>query len=317
MRISKLLKWIGITVAVCVLILFIKNEYTYLLLQDANYGIPALIKQGSVDNLYLGSSMFRQGLDIETLNENGESNYILSYNGNQPYLEYIILKKLIDNGVKIKNLYVDMYAYSVVAEPNLSDEKILLEFSLSDKLEIYRIMRNSENYEAVLSKAKLLWQMFVSSNNDTLLSWPISHAVVDSQFYQGGTLSYSAGIQDSAKKEKLFSPNRYSSNEYASLNELQVYYLESLLFLTRISNINVIFLETPKTPLSMNDNYYDDIMRQYSSLVSQNEIPMITADKVQLFGNLDESYFSDVLHLSTKGRIFYSLFLNEYIRERD
>ena len=74
---------------VIVAIILLKNQYSSLLLQNASYGMPALIKRQNVENLFLGSSMFRQGIDILELNAAfPDKNYILAYNGNQPATEY-------------------------------------------------------------------------------------------------------------------------------------------------------------------------------------------------------------------------------------
>ena len=79
---KRYIKWLLSIWVLCFIIILIKNEYSYKLLENANYGMPALIEKGKVKNLYIGSSMFRQGIDIMTLEENGEDNYVLAYNGN-------------------------------------------------------------------------------------------------------------------------------------------------------------------------------------------------------------------------------------------
>mgnify|MGYP001228087007 CR=1 FL=1 len=47
--------------------------------------------------------MFRQGIDILELNAAfPDKNYILAYNENQPATEYLELKNLLENDVKLK-----------------------------------------------------------------------------------------------------------------------------------------------------------------------------------------------------------------------
>ena len=73
----------GVLLAV-LLLTGIKNEYARLL-PVSSYGMQAAIRKKSIDHLFIGSSMFRQGLSIDVLEEELEGNvYILSYNGNQP-----------------------------------------------------------------------------------------------------------------------------------------------------------------------------------------------------------------------------------------
>ena len=117
-----------ITMATVALILtvtiFLKNEYGSIFSGDT-YGIPAAIEMEEIDHLFIGSSMFRLGLDIHVLEENLDGNvYILSYNGNQPTFVAKELEYLLDHGVKIKNLYVDFYAFSAASVPRIYDKII-------------------------------------------------------------------------------------------------------------------------------------------------------------------------------------------------
>ena len=83
-----------------VLLLIVKAEYASLIYRESTCGMPALVAKGSIENLYLGSSMFRQGLDIESIENHQGDSYILAYNGNQPVSELIELEYLISNNVK-------------------------------------------------------------------------------------------------------------------------------------------------------------------------------------------------------------------------
>ena len=48
------------------LLVLVKNEYARLL-PVSTYGMQAAIAQGETENLFIGSSMFRQGLSIDVL----------------------------------------------------------------------------------------------------------------------------------------------------------------------------------------------------------------------------------------------------------
>ena len=56
--IRKNIKRMTIFLIVIVAIILLKNQYSSLLLQNASYGMPALVKRQNVENLFLGSSMF-------------------------------------------------------------------------------------------------------------------------------------------------------------------------------------------------------------------------------------------------------------------
>ena len=91
-RIGKILA--GVLFAV-LLLTGIKNEYARLL-PVSTYGMQAAVKKKSVTHLFIGSSMFRQGLSIDVLEEMLEGEvYILSYNGNQPAFMAMELKYML------------------------------------------------------------------------------------------------------------------------------------------------------------------------------------------------------------------------------
>ena len=81
---KKILTMVISVLAAVTLLIVLKNQYGSIF-AGSTYGMPAVIEKGEVDHLFIGSSMFRQGLDIDVLEENLEGEvYILSYNGNQP-----------------------------------------------------------------------------------------------------------------------------------------------------------------------------------------------------------------------------------------
>ena len=81
---KKILTTVAAVLVAVALLILLKNQYGSVF-AGSTYGMPALLKQGEVDHLFIGSSMFRQGLDIDALEENLDGSvYILSYNGNQP-----------------------------------------------------------------------------------------------------------------------------------------------------------------------------------------------------------------------------------------
>lgn len=158
---------IGI-VFVFILFFSLKTFFSNILFYNSTCGMKNLISEGKIDNLYIGSSMFRQGIDICTLQEElaEESHYILAYNGNQPIWEYMQLEYLLNSEFEIGTLYVDMYAYSICKEPQLDDEKMFLEFPYDKKADIYKHIQTGISW---MEK----WQLWISSCNEMILFWPI------------------------------------------------------------------------------------------------------------------------------------------------
>lgn len=114
---KRVLKTIVVAFAIALALIFIKNEYARCL-PASTYGMQAAIRKGSTDNLFIGSSMFRQGLDIDVLEEElPGSTYILSYNGNQPALMAMELQYMLEQGLEIQNLYIDLYPYTAAPIP--------------------------------------------------------------------------------------------------------------------------------------------------------------------------------------------------------
>ena len=283
---------IAVLISVLVVsLLIIKAEYASLIYRDSTYGMPALVAKGDIENLYLGSSMFRQGLDIESIENHQSDSYILAYNGNQPVSELIELEYLISNNVKIKNLYVDMYAYSMTAEPDISDDKLLIETDIATK---YRLMKSVKD-----KSLQKLWSVCVSANNDMILTAPIVNPILNSQFRSGGALSVTEGL-DGDEYNKLAPPV-----DTDIINEEQKKAVGDIVTLCKENDIEVVFIETPKSQVVMRDLNYRSIMESYRELLDDHGVQYISSEDYKF--DYDNSYnFIDAIHLSYQGRVNFS-----------
>lgn len=301
---KKYIKSIVVTIFFCVLVLFLKNQYSSLLLIHSTYGMPALIRQvGEIENLYIGSSMFRQGLDIIALEESmPDANYILAYNGNQPVLEYYQLKNLLDHNVKIDHLWIDMYVYSAWDNPKISDEKILMELDLKGKWTMWKLIEDEAQTDP-----SYFFRIFVSSNNELLLTWPVNAKLINSQFYRGGGLTKTFGSTRDILSQTLVPVID------TDMNETQKYYLLQLFQLAKEHQISITLVETPKYEIIASDHNYLAAMDVYTQLAKQENIPCIvsaqTAEYLRnsfcqtyAFNHGEPGYFTDALHLSYEGR---------------
>ena len=294
---KKIIITILIAVLICIGFVFIKNEFSHLLLQNANYGMPALIKKGKVNNLFIGSSTFRQGIDVNYL---GKNDYVLSYNGAQPVLEYWILNKLINDGVKINNLYIDMYAYTLYSEPSISDTKIFMETNIGEKMELFNLIDNGS--------FKDLWDMFVSSNNEIFFTYPIYYPTINKTFKQGGSNVKNEGITD--KKLNDLEMIKSESN----INKKQKEAVEKIVKLCKKNNINLTFIEIPKPDRLCENKTYIKIMDNYKNLLEKLNAKYILADEVDNSIKNDSSNFSDLVHLSSNGKQKYTKSLIKIIK---
>jgi len=278
---------IVISTFLCFVVLIItKNEYARLLYSNATYGMPALLKQGEIDNLYLGTSMFRQGIDINVLEEECEkTSYVLAYNGNQPVFEVLQLKYLLSNGLKIKHLYVDMCPYVVNTETSIADEKMFVDGDLAFLRSAWNVIDNKT--------FSTWWQMFVSANNEQIVTFPISSAIVNSQFRHGGTL-----VQNSGMNEDTYS-NMVPQTGDDYIYDEQAEAIAELIDICKKENITLTFIETPKPEAVQKDSLYLSIMNEYKELVvSKGVSDIICGEDMQV----KASYFIDRVHLSSEGR---------------
>ena len=301
-----------IKTAVCIvlavlLILGIKNEYARLL-PASTYGMQAAIEKGEIDHLFIGSSMFRQGLSIDVLEEELEgSSYILSYNGNQPAFMAMELEYMLEEGLKIQNLYIDLYPYTAAATPWISDTKILLDTDLSFKIQAWKLMVQ-HNEVTFLD----FYELFVTANNEQLLTYPIHNRLVSSQFRNGGTTMETAG----QPKEHLDSLGMLGGRD--GLQPAQLAGYRRIAELAEEYGINLYFLETPKYERMYQDadylELYEGCRKEVEALASDSDVRLVLSETLS-FDNEDPECFQDLIHLSTKGRTIYTRLLCEQLKE--
>ena len=300
---KKILTTVAAVLVAVALIIVLKNQYGSIF-AGSTYGMPAAVKKGEIDHLFIGSSMFRQGLDIDALEENLDGEvYILSYNGNQPVFMAKELEYLLEEGLKINNLYIDFYAYTLTAVPWISDTKMFLDTDLGFKMDAWKIM--SENNEVGL---KDFYEMFVTANNEQIFMYPINNAIVSSQFRNGGSLMAPAG----QSKEHL---DTLDLGVRDGLFESQLAGYDRILELAEEYDINLLFIETPKYEKMLKDSRdgcYSDLLNEMIDWAKQADASYLLADTFA-FDHADAANFQDLIHLSGQGRKTYCQMLSEYI----
>ena len=302
---KRILTAIGSALLAALLLIILKNEYARLL-PVSTYGMQAAIAQEETENLFIGSSMFRQGLSIDVLEEELPGNsYILSYNGNQPALMAMELQYMLEEGLKIQNLYIDLYPYTAAADPWISDTKILLDTDLDFKLRAWRLM--AESGEASFSD---FFEFFVTANNEQLLTYPVNNRLVSSQFRNGGTLL----SQEGSTKEELDALGTLGGRE--GLNEAQVQGYREIAALAEQYDLNLYFLETPKYERMYQDEDYRELYELCLQEVRELErswngsgsFAVICAEELN-FDTSDAANYQDLIHLSAEGRKEYTKLL--------
>lgn len=300
---KKLLITIDLAIVLFLGIVIVKDQFEHILFNNANYGLAKIIKKEKVDNLFIGSSMFRHGIDAKVLEENNLDSYILSYNGNNPILELWTIKYLINKNVEINNLYVDMYAYSLTTKPSISDSKILMEVDLKGKYELYKLLNEKPNFSDFYS-------IFVSSNIDILLTYPIYYPIINNTFYKGSITNGKTGISDDELANLELIPE-------ANIDNRNIDAIIELIRLCKNNNINLTFIETPKSYIIANNTHYQDLMNNYKNILNNFETNFYLASDIDNNISNDANNCADLIHLSNDGREKYSTSLGKFLKNKD
>lgn len=300
---KKILATVGTVILAVALVIVLKNQYGSVFAGNT-YGMPAAISQGEIEHLFIGSSMFRQGLDIDVLEENLDGNvYILSYNGNQPIFMANELEYMLERGLKVENLYIDFYAYTLTAVPWISDTKMFLDTDLGFKIDAWKTM--AEYNDVSLND---FYEMFVTANNEQILMYPINNAIVSSQFRNGGSLLTLAG-QSNEHLDTLDLGVR------DGLYDSQVAGYDRIVELAEEHDINLVFIETPKYEKLITDTRegsYSELLEEMVTWAEKMNAPYILAEEFD-FDHHDGANFQDLIHLSAQGRKTYCEMLTQYI----
>ena len=291
--------------------------------KTAEYGMSRLISDGQINQLFLGSSMFRQGIDSVVIGEkSAKSAYLLSYNGNQPCLEAMQLAYLIEHGVQIDTLVVDMYAYTLVSDVTLSDNRLFLDTDFDYMMELYRLM--AENGKAGI---KGLFEMAVTANNELFLTWPVSYPLINTRYRNGSSTAVNEG------KTAEYLEGLPINTENTTLTAVQVQGLSDMIRLCRENSINLVFVETPKYQKTALNKAYQENMTQYMTLLAAENVRMIVSNETYAayleagnaedaaliesyeFNNDNAAYFQDLIHLSTAGKEMFSTSLADLLEK--
>ena len=308
---KRVLKTIAVAFVIALVLILIKNEYARCL-PASTYGMQAAIRKESVDNLFIGSSMFRQGLDIDVLEaELPGSSYILSYNGNQPVLMAMELQYMLEQGLQVKNLYLDLYPYTAAADPWISDTKILLDTDLKFKAKALRLMRNSAG-----AGFGDFYEFFVTANNEQLFTYPLNNRIVSAQFRDGGSLLRQPG----RTREELYALGTLGSRD--GVNRTQAEGYGKIVELAEEYGLNLWFLETPKYERMYADVDYQKLYTEALSIVQElqrgwtgdGSFWILCAEELA-FDTSEAGCYQDLIHLSAEGRTKYTKLLCDKIKQ--
>lgn len=303
-------------VACTLVLLFVAGRFAFFgtHMTEANYGIRAICHQSRISTLFIGSSMFRQGIDIAEVDSDA---YLLSYNGNQPAFEVLQLQTIFSSGVKPQRLVVDMYPYSAASQLEMSDRKMVMDSDLSGVIRLYNCARETKG-------PGLLLKMLLQENNEAFVTWPITANAINQRYYRGSSTSASQG----STREKL-EMREIDFDVNPHLLQVQLQGLDSIISLCREHSVDFLFVESPKYWRVHADPIYKQLMHEYIKFLQQRNVRTmlccLTLDELGLtsssdiaaypFDHKDAANFIDLIHLSSQGRTTFSRLFAEQFAE--
>ena len=99
-------------------------------------------------------------------------------------------------GVKIKNLYVDMYVYTLAARASVCDTRLLAQTNTKLKFDVWNTLKKNK-----MSNLSVFWELFITANNESFLSFPISYPLTNNLYYKGGNIKNNDGTTISKLSE--------------------------------------------------------------------------------------------------------------------
>ena len=283
----------------------VKNIYSCELGAQSYRGLYRALKKGKLDNLYIGSSMFRKGI---TLYGDESDSFLICYNGLDPVTENMILECLFGRGLEVRNLYVDMYAYSAVRASWPSDMRLMFDSPLELKLEVWK--NTMKNPKADFFSTS--WELLARAENDMFILWPMYKTLIAPRYYRGG---YSAETFNRGLTPEAMSMIKTPKPESAKMNLSQKKAIVSMIELCKKYNVKLTFIETPKYKSLAYSPEYSSVMGEYIELLRDYGTGCIVSRSTMINTNVAEgdnisSYdfpcedsfmFEDHIHLSTNG----------------
>ena len=307
MQVNKMLKktLTGVLAGVLLACAFcgVKNAIAYQF-PGKSSGMQAAIKEKHIENLFLGSSLFRQGIDIVTLEDELQGNsFVISYNGNQPVQMLEEFKMLLRHDLEVSNVYIDLYVYSSALRPAISDTRLVWDMDMTGKNALFSDMVNYS--EAGFPE---FFDFYISSNNEYMIFYPVFQMAMKGEFYKGGNIRNTIG----SSKEVLDALETPGARE--GIHPVQRQAIEQIIDLCREEGIRLSFVEIPKYYTLEQAEYYVRLKEELEECIGTTTY--YKASDVE-FDNENPVYYQDLFHLSGEGRRTYTGKLIETIQQKE
>ena len=309
MKIKKIIVTILIVVCVFFAVVLCKNYFSYKI-PNSSMGVRAAISNGKTDTLFIGSSAYRKGIDMaRVVSELDKDSFMLTYNGNEPFNMYVELKEILAENQDIERIVFDFNPSMADRGADLSDKRLLWDISMSGKIELWNEIKKEAD-----TGFFDFYDYWVLSNNDYMLSYPISYPMISKRYSYGGG---SANDETPAKtKEEL---DAMEIIENPGVNSLQKRSYEEIVRLCSEKGIEVIFLECPRYVTMENNICYQNKLQEMTEIIENisdvnTNVRIITAVELGM-DNSNSDFYSDLTHMSAKGKQEYTSRIIELLRD--
>ncbi|MCR5107708.1 MAG: hypothetical protein K6B28_06055 [Lachnospiraceae bacterium] len=292
---KKIVKTLLIAFLVIMAAVIFKNLYSSKI-PIGNRGIKAAVDAGDLKVLLIGSSTFRSNVDMPMMDDAFDGKvFDISYGGNQCVavdIQYDEIRKRSDNTYDL--MLFELGPLMLTEEVMLSDSRIIWDMSWDGKKRLW-----SKMYESGNTDLPMMYEYFVTSGFDDLITYPVTEPIYATRYYKG------------AKTDETVSPGReYLENEEFDISDLeesdaQTAAVKELIDKCIKDGQDFIFIETPPYYRLYNDPVYQKYLSVFIDLLEERNVKYILASDVD-FDNTDPENYEDMNHMSYKGRTLYT-----------
>lgn len=192
---------------------------------------------------------------------------------------------------------VEAYSALLGREPDLRDPRYFSDAPPTLKAAILHSYLTQRDYRSATLD---IFDLVVNRGNDEIVSYPLYLPIAEHGSYKGGrTDNFFPGLSPESFR-RLTLPI-----DSGVPDPIQLAGLYHILDLAQSHHIAVIFIDTPMPhPITVNPNI-QSLKKDFREILAARHIPYIDGD--QGFPIDDPTLFSDHNHLSTKGRVEFTL----------
>ena len=259
-------------------------------------GIRDAIETGDLDVLFIGSSTFRSNVDMPVMDEAYDGRvYDISYGGNELVANVIQYDDISGrSGNKYGLMVFELGPMMLTQEVSLSDSRVIWDLSWDGKKALWDSM-----YEAGNTDLPLMYEYFVTSGMDDLVTYPITEPFYATRYYKG------AKTDASVSPGKEWLENEVFDISGETLVKAQEDAVVDIINRCRRDGQAFVFVESPCYHRLQEDPVFIKCRERFIEILDENDAPYILASDVD-FDSSEPDYFEDMNHMSSTGRRAYT-----------